>query len=368
MESSSFNLDIAKNLQKSLIIMDEVDGMSSGDRGGISAIIQMIKNSKVPIICICNDRACEKIRSLANHCNDIRFHKPAKPALVKRLKDILRSEGGSGEDRALQLLVENFQNDMRQILSYLQLIFQTVSKRITLDALSSRQRHSKDVSTTMNHFEASTKLLNRTIFSGMKISERTDCFFVDSDLVPLMVQENLISSNRKPKLDVKQFHSFVQGLEGIVIGDMIDRNIRKQQEWGLMPAYAFMSCVYAPEKISDSIGRPEFPSWLGKNSSERKQKRLNRQLKNAIFPASMCSSFKAVKNSYSSLIMHEITEMVKSDNIERTVDFMEYYRITPTLLTQNLTLLTSLSAKQCPFPNVSPNLKAKLTRTFNKRH
>ena len=80
MESSSFNLDIAKNLQKSLIIMDEVDGMSSGDRGGISAIIQMIKNSKVPIICICNDRACEKIRSLANHCNDIRFHKPAKPA------------------------------------------------------------------------------------------------------------------------------------------------------------------------------------------------------------------------------------------------------------------------------------------------
>lgn len=58
MESSSLNLDIAKNLQKPLIIMDEVDGMSSGDRGGVSAIIQMIKNSKIPIICICNDRAC----------------------------------------------------------------------------------------------------------------------------------------------------------------------------------------------------------------------------------------------------------------------------------------------------------------------
>lgn len=48
---------------------------------------------------------------------------------------------------------------------------------------------------------------------------------------------------------------------------MLDRNIRKQQDWGLMPTYGFMSCVYAPEKISDSIGRPEFPSWLGKNSS-----------------------------------------------------------------------------------------------------
>ena len=257
---------------------------------------------------------------------------------------------------------------MRQILSYLQLIFQTVSKRITLDALSSRQRHSKDTSTTMNHFEAASKLLNRTIFSGMRISERTDCFFIDSDLVPLMVQENLLASNRKPKMDVRQFHSFVQGLEGIVIGDMLDRNIRKQQEWGLMPAYAFMSCVYAPEKISDAMGRPEFPSWLGKNSSERKHKRLNRELKNAIFPTSMCSNFKAVKNGYSTLIMHEITNLVKEDHIESTVDFMEQYRITPTILTENLTILTSLSAKQCPLPNVPPNLKAKLTRSFNKRH
>jgi replication factor C subunit 1 len=36
--------------------MDEVDGMSAGDRGGIAAIINMIKTTKVPIICICNDR------------------------------------------------------------------------------------------------------------------------------------------------------------------------------------------------------------------------------------------------------------------------------------------------------------------------
>ena len=35
--------------------MDEVDGMSS-DRGGSKALIDKIKNSKVPIVCICNDR------------------------------------------------------------------------------------------------------------------------------------------------------------------------------------------------------------------------------------------------------------------------------------------------------------------------
>ena len=32
-------------------------------------------------------------------------------------------------------MVENFQNDMRQILSYLQLTFQTVSKNITINGI-----------------------------------------------------------------------------------------------------------------------------------------------------------------------------------------------------------------------------------------
>jgi replication factor C subunit 1 len=35
--------------------MDEVDGMSSGDRGGNKALIDVIKATRVPIICISND-------------------------------------------------------------------------------------------------------------------------------------------------------------------------------------------------------------------------------------------------------------------------------------------------------------------------
>ena len=42
--------------QKSVIIMDEVDGVGAGDRGGTAALIKIIKESKTPIICICNDR------------------------------------------------------------------------------------------------------------------------------------------------------------------------------------------------------------------------------------------------------------------------------------------------------------------------
>ena len=53
--------------KKSVIIMDEVDGCGGGDRGGISALIQVIKVSKTPIICICNDRDNRKLVSLLNN-------------------------------------------------------------------------------------------------------------------------------------------------------------------------------------------------------------------------------------------------------------------------------------------------------------
>lgn len=39
-------------------------------------LIALIKNSKIPIICMCNDRNSPKIRSLANYCFDLRFQRP----------------------------------------------------------------------------------------------------------------------------------------------------------------------------------------------------------------------------------------------------------------------------------------------------
>ncbi len=55
--------------------MDEVDGLGAGDRGGVAAMIQVIKDTKSPIICICNDRQNRKLTSLANHCYDLKFAK-----------------------------------------------------------------------------------------------------------------------------------------------------------------------------------------------------------------------------------------------------------------------------------------------------
>jgi len=86
----NFSSKIVKSHNKFIILMDEVDGMSSGkllyklfstywlDRGGSTVLLNLIKKTKQPIICIANDRQHPKMRTLANHCYDIRFAKPNK--------------------------------------------------------------------------------------------------------------------------------------------------------------------------------------------------------------------------------------------------------------------------------------------------
>lgn len=87
---SSFFLSL---ISQTVLIMDEVDGMSGGDRGGMQELYSLIKatkvwkriqllerlfpdwKSQVPIICICNDRSSPKVKTLANYCIDLRFRR-----------------------------------------------------------------------------------------------------------------------------------------------------------------------------------------------------------------------------------------------------------------------------------------------------
>ena len=55
--------------------MDEVDGINANDRGGLTALIAIIKKTLVPIVCIANDAKHRKLVSLINHCYELKFTK-----------------------------------------------------------------------------------------------------------------------------------------------------------------------------------------------------------------------------------------------------------------------------------------------------
>ncbi|KAI5301558.1 replication factor C subunit 1, partial [Ascosphaera atra] len=62
-----------KNL---VLIMDEVDGMSAGDRGGVGALAAVARKTNVPMILICNERSLPKMRPFDRSVFEIPFRRP----------------------------------------------------------------------------------------------------------------------------------------------------------------------------------------------------------------------------------------------------------------------------------------------------
>lgn len=64
---------------KRVLVIDEVGGMSSGDRGGVAKLKSLIEISKVPIICIANDLSGTKLTPIKSLSKKIEFFPPEIP-------------------------------------------------------------------------------------------------------------------------------------------------------------------------------------------------------------------------------------------------------------------------------------------------
>jgi replication factor C subunit 1 len=167
---------------KRLIIMDEVDGMGGSDRGGVAELIQVIKTSKIPILCICNDRQSASMRSLAQSCFELRVKRPNKTQIVARLLHIARAEGLAFEPNAAEMLVEQTGNDIRQAIHTMQVWRNT-------DIKTSGQ---KDSILRKSPFDACATILE----GKQSLDDRYQSVFIDYSLVPLLVQQNYIDYSK----------------------------------------------------------------------------------------------------------------------------------------------------------------------------
>ena len=86
-------------------------------------------------------------------------------------------------------------------------------------------------------------------------------------------------SSMQNKQSLDDIERMADAAEYISLGDSVSRQIRINQDWSLLPNLAFTSTI-APCLITKGNSfYPAFPQWLGKNSSQRKAKRLIRELK-----------------------------------------------------------------------------------------
>lgn len=66
--------------------------------------MQTIRKTKVPIICICNDKYGQKLRSLRNHCLELDFRKPTVQQISKRMLEVSEEGNVPSSSRGLSRL------------------------------------------------------------------------------------------------------------------------------------------------------------------------------------------------------------------------------------------------------------------------
>ncbi|KAG8901434.1 hypothetical protein FRB99_005308 [Tulasnella sp. 403] len=272
-----------------LLIMDEVDGMSSGDRGGVGALNALIKKTNIPIICIANDRSLQKMKPLYPTTYNLTFRRATAAEIRSRMLSIAFKEKLKVSAAALDQLVAGSNSDIRQVLNMLS------TWKLTNDALDFDQ--SKDMSamnekhSIMTPFAVTENLFSPYAFaptSNKRLGDKMDLYFHDPSLVPLMIHENYLKSNPKRlnglqgrELDLERLKLMEAAARSISDGDIVDSMIHSsEQHWSLMPLHAVNSTVIPAYHFYGGLswGGPRqmsFPAWMGQNS---KQGKLVRQL------------------------------------------------------------------------------------------
>ncbi|KAI9502182.1 replication factor RFC1 C terminal domain-containing protein [Coemansia spiralis] len=313
--------------KKLVVIMDEVDGMSGGDRGGSTELIQLVKRTRVPIICICNDRQSTKVRSLANYCEDMKFRRPTEQQMRARLNTIAFREGLKLEPNAVAQLVQSTHNDIRQIINLLSSYSLNKSSMSYMDSKAFSTLNKKEVS--VGPFDVIGKYLNGAENMGMSFADKLDLYYNDFSIIPLFVQENYID-NRPARADSELgfLDSLSNAADLISEADLVDNKLRGTQQWGLMPLHAALSCVGPAQYMRGGHnGMYRFPGWLGQNSKGNKLGRMLREVQSHMRLRVSADKTEIRKSYIPSMVPELVTPLVSqgAGGIPDVISMMDHY-------------------------------------------
>lgn len=291
-----------------LILLDEVDGVSSKDRGGITAIIEILKNSKNPIILTANDLYAQNISGIRNYCENLQFKKINYLSIEKKMKEICLAEKIPYEEEALKRLAQSSEGDLRAALLDLQTLslFGSISLKNVLE-LSERLKL-EDVFKTLN-----------LIFNSKDIGEIKRIMAdskEDLDILLNWILEN-IPRALKPEEAALAFDRFSRG-------DVLEGRILHSQYYGfrrysidLMSSAALAKGEHKPSWINY-----QFPSFLRQMSASISSRALNKAICKKI-GSKIHSSIRAVQQNELPIIKQQFKQEETAANLSCLFGFDE---------------------------------------------
>jgi len=213
--------EVSKNLSLfhpgKIILIDEVDGISSQDRGGVKAITKIIKESRFPVIITANNPYVPKLQSLRNHCRLVKLSRINVNSIEKRLSEICEREGVRTKENVLKNLARWSSGDLRSAITDLQTLCQD-RMEITekdLESLGYRERETSIFSILPTVFRSKNLNASRQAIRGCD---------KDPDEIFWWIENNLPQEFEHPD-------SLANAFDILSKADFFRQRVLTQQNW-----------------------------------------------------------------------------------------------------------------------------------------
>lgn len=219
-----------KKVRKIAIVMDEIDGMNNGDKGGINTLIKLIRPKKTkkqkleevtinPIICIGNYRVDKKIKELIKVCNTIELKTPSTPQI----------------SNIINLLIPSVQENIKEKINiYVQGDLRKLNSIITIHKNKPDLFNSEIIENVLqikSYSDDTKKITNKLINNYYSINEHNNIMNeTDRTSIGLLWHENIIDAI--DKFDKKiSIPFYINQTDNICFADYIDRITFQKQIW-----------------------------------------------------------------------------------------------------------------------------------------
>jgi replication factor C subunit 1 len=230
------------------LVVSDIDS-SGGDYGFISCLTECIKETQIPIICICDDRYNQNIKPVLNYCFDIKLQKPNYDDVYKLIYKVVTTEGIKISKSRVDKLYEHSNGDIRYILN-------------TLQMRMKKSDTSKNIQSS-NIFDTTGKLLNM----DLSIDDKMHYYWMAHDIHTLLVQENYIENTLSTKCDARRLENISYSADAISDADIFESVFDFE-----LSSYVALNTIKATSKCNKK-GMIKFPRFLGKVSTMNKNKR-----------------------------------------------------------------------------------------------
>ena len=326
-----------KKVKRIVILMDEIDGMNNGDKGGINSLIKIIRPKKTkkqrleettlnPIICIGNYHIDKKIKELMKVCHVIELKTPTKQQINTIIEKIVPIFNTLNPEECKTNIINYIQGDLRKIKIIYDLS-KNNEKLLTDNSI-------KNIFLTKSYNDDTRKITQKLINNNYPIEDHlTIMNETDRTIVGLLWHENIIDVLGKIKKD-DAIPFYLEILDNMCFADYIDRITFQKQIWQFNEMSSLIKTFKNNKIYQDTFGSNKKTKY---NPTEvRFTKVLTKystEYNNSIFIQNLCQElsmdnhdmfafFLDLKNKYND---NEILSLFENYNISK-LDINRIYR------------------------------------------